>query len=60
MEVMEQLGVPFGEDHGMVDHILTESGQSIYVLKPEAITKANDTDIEVYQDAALILGYDRS
>ena len=26
MEVMEQLRIPLGADHGMVDHILTEGG----------------------------------
>ena len=34
MEVMKQLGIPLGADHGMVDHILSESGQIIAGLQP--------------------------
>ena len=34
IEVMEQLRIPLGSDHGMVDHILTESVQSRAVPQP--------------------------
>ena len=42
---MEQLGIPIGADHGMVDHILTGGVQSRSGLQPAAITKATDTTI---------------
>ena len=58
MEVMEQLGITLGAYHGMVDHILTESGQLRSGLQPADITKATDTAIEVYQATAFLLGSD--
>ena len=60
MEVMEQLGITLGAYHGMVDHILTESGQSRSGLQPADITKATDTAIEVYQATEFLIGSDCS
>ena len=60
MEVMEQLGITLGAYHGMVYHIMNESGQSRSDLQPEAITKATDSAIELYQTTAFLLGSDRS
>ena len=57
---MEQLGIPIGADHGMVDHILTGGVQSRSGLQPAAITKAADISIEVYQATELLLGSDCS
>ena len=45
MEVMEQLGINLGADHGMVYHILIKGGQSRDGLQPADITKATDTSI---------------
>ena len=55
---MEQMCIALDADHGMVDHILTEGGQSISGLKPESIIKDTNTAIEVYQATAFLLGYD--
>ena len=55
---MEKLGIPLGADHGMEDHILTNSGQSRSVLQPSDITKATDTAIKVYQATAFLIGSD--
>ena len=48
MEVVEQLGITLVSYHGMVDHTLTESGQSRAGLQPEATTKATDTSMKRY------------
>ena len=42
---MGKLIIPLGEDCGMVDQILTESGQSRAGVKQEAITRATGTAI---------------
>ena len=55
---MEQLGINLGADNGMVDHILTEGGQSRSSLQSEAITKATDESMEVYQATAFLFRYD--
>ena len=60
MEVMEQLGIHLGADHGIVEHILTERVQSRYGLQPAAITKATDKSIELYQANAFLLGSNHS
>ena len=58
MEVMEQLGIPLGEYHWMLDHILTWIGKSRAELQPAAINNATDTSIELYQANEFLLGYD--
>ena len=57
MEVLEQLGTPLGVDHGIVNHILTEDGQSISGLQPEAIIKDTDAAIGLYPANEFLLGY---
>ena len=60
MEVVEQIGIPLGADHVIVNHILTESEQSRAGLQPLAISKATDTSIEVYKATESLLRSDHS
>ena len=58
MEVMEKLVIPLGAYYGMVDHILTEGGQSRDGIQPAAIINSTDAAIEVYPATAFLLGSD--